>query len=360
MAQIAHTDNLLITLLAKFAIPTKNYVFQPLTQGYINDTFLVLDDIQPKYILQRVNDLVFPNVKGLMNNIENAFTHLEDTDYQKIELVPTQDGLSYYEHTGPSYWRLMTYIDASTTFNTTLNPNIAQEAGRIIGKFHILLQEANTSLYVDTIPRFHDLELRSDQFRAALITAEQNKLSIAKDTILFAEKTLATLSAMTFAALPVRICHNDTKLNNILFSKTSNTALCLIDLDTLMKGYFHFDFGDAVRTIANSAPEDEPDHSKITFEKDMFEAFIHGLAANGPFLLKEEIDVLPMGVVLMPFLHGIRALTDYLNNNVYYKVAYKNQNLDRSRSLFDFTQKALNHIGYMEKVVETQLFPLKK
>jgi hypothetical protein len=126
-----------------------------------------------------------------------------------------------------------------------------------------------------------------------------------------------------------------------------------------MKGYFYYDVGDAVRTIVNTAPEDEQDHSKITFQKKLFETFIEGIAMHGAFLSKEEIMALPSGVILMPFLHGIRALTDYLNNNIYYKVSYENQNLDRCLSLFDFTEKALENLDYMKKIVESSLPPLK-
>ena len=124
-----------------------------------------------------------------------------------------------------------------------------------------------------------------------------------------------------------------------------------------MKGHFYYDFGDAIRTIVNTAPEDEQEHEKITFEKRLFEAFVDGIASNGPFLTQVEINTLPLGAVFMPFIHGLRALTDYLNNNIYYKVSYENQNLDRCLSLFDFTQKALDHVDYMQKLVAITLIP---
>jgi hypothetical protein len=122
-----------------------------------------------------------------------------------------------------------------------------------------------------------------------------------------------------------------------------------------MKGYFHYDFGDAVRTIVNTAPEDEKLHHKITFDRALFKAFIEGLQTSSDFLTKKEKELLPFGAVLLPFLHGIRALTDFLNGNIYYKVAYENQNLDRCLSLFDFTQKALDNFGYMEKTLQEKL-----
>lgn len=352
-----YPESQLNLLLENFVVPEKNYSFKPLTDGFINDTFLVFDGGTPLFILQRINHMVFTDVAGLMNNVRNAFRHLSDSDYAAITLVRSRSGESYYEHQNgeTTFWRVMTYIDGSTAHNTTEDPKVAFEAGKIIAKFNILLQQANADDYVDTIPKFHNLELRKNQFNAALQTTEVQKLEVAKGAIRFAHGVLAKLESMDLADLRIRICHNDTKLNNILFSKDTKKALCLIDLDTLMQGHFLYDFGDAVRTIVNTAPEDEKEHDKITFKKNLFEAFVDGLAANGPFLSQREIDTLPWGAVLMPFLHGLRALTDYLNGNVYYKVAYENQNLDRCLSLFDFTEKALKHMDYMEKTLQVKL-----
>ena len=202
---------------------------------------------------------------------------------------------------------------------------------KLLGNFICFYKNTKTDNYIDTIPRFHDLNLREEQFFAALSTASIEKKEIAKESIVFAKEVLLTLTELSKKMLPVRVCHNDTKLNNILFSKKENKALCLIDLDTLMKGHFYYDFGDAIRTIVNTAPEDEQDHTKITFENTLFEAFINGLASVHPFLNKEEIIDLHLGAIFMPFIHGLRALTDYLNNNIYYKVAYEKP---KPRSLF--------------------------
>ncbi|SDD95849.1 Phosphotransferase enzyme family protein [Pricia antarctica] len=352
-----YSDRDLNAILAYFSVAEKEYTFNPLTDGYINDTFLVFEDSAPRYILQRVNHKVFKNISGVMNNINHALRNLTAPDYSKINLVETKAGKEYLElHSDSSdYWRMMTYIDESTAHNTTSDPKIAFEAGRIIGKFHLLLENEDAENYVDTIPRFHDLELRKQQFETALTTAATKKKEVAKSAIDFTHEILSVLEKINPSAQPVRICHNDTKLNNILFSRETGKALCLIDLDTLMTGRFLFDFGDAVRTIVNTAPEDEKDHSKITFEKELFEAFVDGLAVNKSMFSKKETETMPWGAVLMPFLHGIRALTDYLNGNIYYKVAYENQNLDRCLSLFDFTRKTLDEMEYMEEVVRGKL-----
>lgn len=342
------------TMLQHFCVERKSYALETINNGYINDTYMVLEKENPVYVLQRINHNVFSDIDGIMANINNALINLNDEHYRKIDLIKTIDGQPYHENEN-GYWRLMTYIDKTTTYNTTKDTNIAYEAGRIIGKFHQLMEGTHQGDYIDTIPNFHNLEFREKQFISAKAVADSAKLDIAKDAIIFAEEILGKLKVLNQAELPLRICHNDTKLNNILFSKESNKALCLIDLDTIMKGYFYYDFGDAVRTIVNTALEDEKELGKITFEKKLFGAFVDGLASNGSFLSREEIDSLPFGAVIMPFIHGLRALTDYLNNNIYYKVAYENQNHDRCLSLFDFTQKALNELDYMQKVVSEKL-----
>lgn len=354
-----HSHDTLNKILGHFDLEKKLYSFEELNNGYINDTYLISENDIPQYILQRINHGVFANVEGLMGNIGDALQLLKANDYTQIKLVKSKLGKTYFSD-AKGFWRIMTYIQGSTTFDTTTSHEIAFEAGRIIGRYHRLMDRADLNKYVDTIPKFHNLELRKMQFLAALAKASDTKLAIASNAISFAKNTLAILEQMENKEMPIRICHNDTKLNNILYSKETKKSLCLIDLDTIMKGHFHYDFGDAIRTIVNTAPEDEQEHAKITFEKDLFEAFVDGLAYNGSFLTKDEIQALPFGAILMPFLHGIRALSDYLNNNIYYKVAYENQNLDRCLSLFDFTQKALTKLDYMNQVIANRLSDKKE
>jgi serine/threonine protein kinase len=154
--------------------------------------------------------------------------------------------------------------------------------------------------------------------------------------------------------LPIRVCHNDTKLNNILFSEEKK-ALCLIDLDTLMPGLLLYDFGDAVRTLANPAPEEETELSKIDFSIEMFAAFAEGMALNRSVFSSDEIKSLSLGPVYMPFLHGLRAYTDFLMGNPYYKVTYPDQNLDRARSLIHFARLAREHDTEMQKTLQEKM-----
>ena len=338
-------------ILNCFYIGDEDYDFRPINQGYINDTYLVLANGRPYYILQRVNHLVFKDIEGLMGNIQMALELLSDVDYERIDLVGTTLGKPYCKTPEGEYWRLMSYIDQSLAYNITRDGKIAFEAGRILGKFHQLLQNAPVNDFAETIPRFHDLGLRKEQLENALAGAAPDKLRVAEGAITFAKATFPKLRGLQQARLPVRICHNDTKLNNILFSKKNHRSLCFIDLDTLMKGYFYYDFGDAVRTVANTALEDEQDLGKIAFDKGLFKKFVSGLSESGLSLTAEELGLLPLGAVFMPFIHGLRALTDYLNNNIYYKVFYETQNLDRCLSLFDFAEKALAEVPYMKSVI---------
>jgi len=337
-------------ILSEFQVPDLNYKFEVLSNGFINDTYLVSLNKEPIYILQRVNTTVFSNIQALIFNLELVLPGLNSVDYQEIKLVKSKIGKSFFENKKGEVWRLMTFVKNSLVFNTTSNTDIAFEVGRIIGLFHELTKSIDIDKLKETLANFHNLSFRYDQFKKALPHADLDKITEAKKAIDFVKNNISQLLAIPINELPIRTCHNDTKLNNILFNR-SNKALCLIDLDTIMKGSFLYDFGDAVRTTVNSANEDEKDLSKINFSLEMFESMVKGLALYGKILTNKEKELLPLGVILMPFLHGIRALTDYLENNRYYKVSYENQNLDRCLSLFTFAQLALNNQKNMAIII---------
>uniref|UniRef100_UPI002627E4AC phosphotransferase enzyme family protein n=1 Tax=uncultured Muriicola sp. TaxID=1583102 RepID=UPI002627E4AC len=296
----------------------------------------------PKYLLQHLNRHVFQDIEGLMQNLEAILPFLNQKGYTPIDLMPTKARTPFYKDMDGEYWRLMTYIPDSISYNTTNDLKVANESGRILGIFHRSLQDVPENALVETIPGFHDLEKRVTEFHKAIKNASKDRSEKAKKWILFAESTLNKIRTDLPQELPLRICHNDTKLNNFLFSKKTGKALCLIDLDTVMPGYFHFDFGDAIRTIANPCQEDELDLNKISFNLKMADAFLQGLKESGLELSTAEKKALPYGAVLMPFLHGLRALTDYLKNDVYYQIRYPDQNLNRSMSLFTVAQKTLD------------------
>jgi len=344
---------LLNSIASQFSIDTSNISYKPTSQGYINDTYLVYLNNSPKYILQCINGKVFKNVPGLHHNIEKALLKLNSSDYTQISLLRTQSGEPYFASEN-SIWRIQTFVEDSIAYNITSNNKLAYEAGRIIGRFHLLLKDETLDDYVDTVPNLNFLPFRITEFKTAVLEANGSLLEVAVNEIEFAKKHLSKFDAFYETNIPERVCHNDTKLNNILFNK-ENKGLCLIDLDTIMKGFFHYDFGDAVRTIVSETNEDEKDLTKLNFNLELFGSFLDGLKSNGLFLNKTEVKFLPISCALMPFMHGLRALTDYLNGNVHYKVSYKNQNLDRCRSLFKFSSLALINQNVIDSIIEEKL-----
>ncbi len=341
-----YTDTI-STVLDQFKIDTKDVNVSAISQGYINDTFVVHSP-NNNYILQRINSDVFKQVEALQANIDLVVKKLIHPEYAKIDFLRTSYNNTLCELEG-SYWRMMTYIENSKTYNTTSDQEVAFQAGKIIGLFHKLLENQSEDVYTDTIQNFHHLPSRLFQFDKALQSASDLLKVQAQQPIAFVKQHSAVFSEVYLADLPIRICHNDTKLNNILFR--ANKGLCLIDLDTIMRGYFLYDFGDAIRTIANPAAEDERDLSIITFKMPMVAAFMEGLNASQLKLTYEEKNCLSLGASLMPFLHGTRALTDYLNGNIYYKVAYPEQNLDRAKSLLHFSKLALDNRLKMQDLI---------
>lgn len=341
-------------ILKEFKIPDLSYKLETISNGFINDTYLVSYGDNPIYILQRVNTKIFTKIKSLIHNLDIVLPLLNSDDYAAIELTKTHRQHSFFDDGKGNVWRMMTFIKNSIVYNTTSNEKIAYESGRIIGKFHQLLLDFNTDLLEDTLPKFHNVAYRYEQFSDVIKNAKTDRIKKAQKAIDFVENNISELKKINPEILPVKVCHNDTKLNNILFSN-SHKALCLIDLDTLMRGTFIYDFGDAIRTIVNAAPEDEKDLGKINFNLNLFEAFINGLALHKNILNNTEKELLSLGTVLMPFLHGIRALTDYLDGNRYYKVQYETQNLDRCFSLFTFAELALKNQDAMKAIIKEKL-----
>lgn len=345
-------------ILRHFAIPdTLSYELHPLLQGLIHNTFHVTSEGRSLYILQEVNTKVFKDPEAVMGNIGKALPFLKAVDYHGLDLIPTRAGNTYLNDTDAGCWRMMRFVPGCITYNTTTDPKIAYEAGRIIGRFHALLEAANPIDFAITLPNFLDLAFRKSEFTQALSQAEGARRAKATAAIEQALQLLELPGLSTPPGGPLRVCHNDTKLNNILFSGSSGAALCLIDLDTLMGGYFLYDFGDAVRTIVNTAPEDEKDIEKIRFSKNLFEAFVQGLGRQDKLFYGAELETLANGAVYMPTLHGLRALTDFLQGDIYYQITYEGQNLDRAVSLLTFAERAHENMAYMEEVLTNHLAP---
>ena len=344
------TNSELNRILSNFDVKPSKFSYEKINTGYINDSYFVNVENQKKYVLQKINTNVFKNIDAIKNNISLSISNIIDKGYHKIKFIdPINQELFY--NSGRDCWRLMEYVNGSYTKDNAENSNDAFEAGRIISLFHTLLKDVNPEKCIDTLDDFHNLPYRIKEFEESLKNANDNLKEECRKEINFSRVMFDRLIVFYNSNLPERICHNDAKLNNILFS-SANKGLCMIDLDTIMKGYFHYDFGDAIRTIVNPASEEEKDLSKILFNKSLFKAFVDGVKSNGKFLSSKELELLPLSAALMPFIHGLRALTDYLNGNIYYKVSYPKQNLIRSRNLFAFSELALKNQDFMKKTIK--------
>ena len=315
-------------------------------EGHIHDTYFVeTRNHQPDYILQKINHNIFRDIPGMMGNIEKVTTHIRqklaglpghDPGRESLTLVKTKEGQSFFMDGNGNYWRMFVFIPGTVTFQIMTDPAMGFEAGKTIGNFQALLSDLKDPL-IETIPDFHNMDLRISQFQQAKVTNPNGRVALVPHELLFAEQHFDRMQVY-FHELNekavVRTTHNDTKLNNILFDR-QDKALCLIDLDTVMPGFVHFDYGDALRTMANTSLEDEKDLSKVQFNKDIFDSFTRGyLDAAGGFLAPAELDLLPYAPIFMTYIIGLRFLTDYLNGDVYFRVNHPEHNLERARVQF--------------------------
>ena len=325
----------------------------PLGNGLINDTYLVrtAEADKPDYVLQRINHHIFTDVELLQHNIEAVTNHLRkkleaegvgDIDRRVLRFVPTADGKTY-SFDGENYWRMSVYIPDTLTISE-VTPQSSYDCGRAFGRFQQQLTDLDEPLG-ETIPDFHNMELRLRQLREAVQADQAGRLKEVEAEVSFIE---AHGEAMCLAEqlhreglLPKRICHCDTKVNNMLFDREGR-VLCVIDLDTVMPAYVFSDYGDFLRTASSTQPEDSPDLDAIAFRWDIFEAFTRGyLESAGSFLTPVEREHLPFAVALFPFMQATRFLTDYLNGDTYYKTTYPEHNLVRTRNqlrLFEIVQ----------------------
>lgn len=317
----------------------------PMQQGFINDSFL-LQTPKGAFILQRLNSHVFKAPLALMENLIRFQKLPKPSSYQGPLFL--QDKTGNYLHKDPQdgLWRLQEFVPNSQAFDLAPNSKIAKQAGALLANFHFLSQGENLKNYHSPLPGFQDVFLRLDQFSLAFKKADATLTKTAAANLQIIEKLLGFVTH-TPTNLPQRLCHNDTKLNNMLFHQKDETALCLIDLDTLMPGYAFYDFGDAFRTIANTAKEGDI-NTQIVFRKELAQAFVSGLATKKSAYSQSEWQSFALGAVYMPFIHGLRALTDYLEGNRYYKVSYAAENLDRSLSLLQFAEQAYEHQDFIQ------------
>lgn len=321
----------------------------PFGAGMINDTFLVVCDLgenkEERYILQRINHLIFKEIDKLMKNYCNICNYLKeivkrnngDVNRETITVVNSKDGNSYVQDSKGNYWRAIKYIDDTITYNTISCSEDFYKTGKAFGKFQSMLSEYDATKLYESIPNFHNTK---ERYKTFLASVEKDAVGRCKsvqkeiDFIIEREKdTRLLLDKLESGQLPLRVTHNDTKLSNVLMDKDTKEGICVVDLDTIMPGLVGYDFGDAIRTGATFAAEDEKDLDKVYIDFELYEAFTKGfIEGTGSKLTREELRLLPMGAKVITLEQGIRFLTDYLDGDVYYKTNYANHNLDRTRT----------------------------
>jgi hypothetical protein len=340
---------------------------RPYGEGHINDTYLAVfisyGSIQ-RYILQRINHNVFLDPEGLMSNIEVVTSHLSqkiisnggDPRRETLTLIPTVDGNSYLRTEEGNYWRGYLFINGARTFEVVENPDHIYNAAVAFGNFQNLLRDYPSKQLIETIPDFHNTRKRFENFVESLERDNLNRARSSKPEIDFviqrAKETSCLVDMLEQGELPERITHNDTKFNNVMIDNETGEGVCVIDLDTVMPGLSLYDFGDAIRTLANPVAEDERDLTLVQFDLEIFELYTRGyLDAVGDVLTPVEIEYLPFSAVLMTLECGMRFLTDHLQGDKYFKIYRENQNLDRCRTQFKMVEDMELHFDQMMSIV---------
>ncbi len=361
------TEELLHLVMEEFRFEGQYVGILSYGSGHINDTYSVyfqLEERALRYILQRINTNVFHDPVELMENVEGVTHYLHDAITEAggdpwretLNLVPTRDGGFYYVDAEGGYWRAYIFIEDTVTLQQTRNKADFYNSARSFGKFQLLLADYPASTLHETIPLFHNTPNRVLQFKQALAADVKGRAAGVQkeiDFVLSREEFAHILVDMQAQGkLPLRVTHNDTKLNNVLIDSKSGKGICVVDLDTVMPGLSLYDFGDSIRFGASTATEDEQDLSKVHFDIDLFEAYTKGyLEVAGKVLTENEIDSLPIGAKMMTLECGMRFLTDYLAGDTYFKIEREAQNLDRCRTQFKLIEEMEQQWDAMHEVV---------
>jgi len=339
---------------------------EPFGSGHIHETFHIKTSEQDKddYILQKLNNKVFRNIPELQDNIERVTVHLlgkisvipgSDIKRQCLQLIPSRDGNSWITDSYGNYWRMFIFIRDHRSYDIVDSPEKAFEGGKAIGRFQALLSDLPGKPLFETIPDFHNLKKRLENFGNSIKNDAAGRVGNTAEEIDFLLERSDSMQVIhkmgQEGKIPVRITHNDTKFNNILFDE-NDRSLCIIDLDTVMPGYFHSDFGDAIRTGANTASEDEADLSEVNMDISLFEGYARGyLSETKDTLNSIEKEHLALTPIVMTYEQAVRFLTDYIDGDTYYKIHHEHHNLQRTRTQIRLLESMEGQYGEMKKII---------
>lgn len=336
--------------------------------GHINTTYIATyndNGTEKKYIVQKVNTNVFKNIDALMDNVFAVTSFLREKikenggnpNRETLHYIKTNSGDKYYRDSNGDCYRAYRFVDKSKSCDSVDSPEIFEKSGIAFGRFQKYLSDFPATTLNETIPNFHNTIWRfENEFIPALEADIQDRAKECKDEIEFVIQRRNDCSKLVnlieSGELPIRVTHNDTKLNNVMFDEDTDDAICVIDLDTVMPGLALYDFGDSIRFGANTCAEDEKDVSKVAINLDYFEAYARGfLSEAGKSFNQCEIDNLAFSAKLMTFECGMRFLTDYLNGDTYFKIHYPQHNLDRARNQFALVKDMEDKMDKMEEIV---------
>ncbi|KAA3660830.1 MAG: aminoglycoside phosphotransferase family protein [Calditrichaeota bacterium] len=356
-------------VLKHFRITGQFVDARPFGAGHINDTFLMRNKHRDAdhYLLQRVNHHVFKNIPRMMDNIGLITNHIRkqlqhipgsDPHRQCMTFLPAIDGNLYFEDRERNFWRVCLFIPNSHSFDRMENSAKAWQGGKAFGQFQKFLTDVPADQLHETIPFFHDVEKRLQTFSQVVKNDPVKRVRKVSQHIKFIENRSDEMRLVLRMArehkIHQRITHNDTKFNNILFDKTEK-ALCVVDLDTTMPGYVHYDFGDAIRTGCNTGAEDDANLENIRLDIDLFSAYTHGfLTETISFLTDTEVETLAFSAKLLTFIMALRFLTDYIDGDNYYKIQFEGHNLQRANAQFRLLEKMEEQFERMQEIVLRQ------
>lgn len=356
------------TLCEKFKLNGEFVKAKMIPNGIINNTYKVQFDNNGKktdYIIQKINKFVFKHPDEIMKNIFAISNHLFNkmvenrisTKRNVLQYVVSKDEMAYYIDEDGEYWRCYKFIDKSVTYDNPDDLKIIEQAGMAFGQFQALLTDFDASSLYESIPDFHETKKRYEAFKNSIDLDLVSRVESVRDEIKYLldrENTAVSLVEMlNNHQLPLKVTHNDTKCNNVLFDKKTNEALAVIDLDTVMPGIVAYDFGDAIRSIASTTDEDETNLSKVDIDLNKVEAFTKGyLSRTASMLTENEISSLSTGILVITLELASRFLKDYLEGDVYFKINYPTHNLDRARCQIALAKKIEENFSNIQAIIK--------
>ncbi len=365
----AITDEMILEVAQQFDVGGIFLHAKPFGSGHINDTFLAVFDIggsEECVIIQRINHDVFKAPQALMENVVCVTEHIRkklqdqkagDISRRVLTVIPTIDGDCFYKDTVGNYWRALNFINNAKTYDVCKSLDVIEKAAAAFGNFQNLLTDLPADSLHETIPDFHNSPLRFQAFRSVIKEDVCNRAKHVQKEIDFLLKHACIFDVLPKlikeGKIPIRVTHNDTKINNVMFDNTTYKAICVIDLDTVMPGLSLFDFGDIVRTAVSDTKEDERDLSKVTLDISRFEAIVKGyLSSAGVFLNATEVENLLLGAKTIILEQAVRFLTDHLAGDTYYKINRPDHNLDRTRTQIRLYELIGKHEKQLNEIID--------